>query len=128
MKRREFISLLGGAATWPLAAHAQQGGRVRRVVFLHALAENDPEVKARIAAFRQGLETLGWVENRNIQVEHRLPDDREMADAAQGDRSRRQADNLHVQSTRRAVVSIISTRIWGAPGVARRRAIGNTRA
>jgi putative tryptophan/tyrosine transport system substrate-binding protein len=72
VRRRQFITLLGGAAAWPLAAGAQQGGRVRRVVFLHALAENDPEVKARIAAFRQGLETLGWVENRNIQVEHRF--------------------------------------------------------
>jgi putative ABC transport system substrate-binding protein len=73
MRRREFIKVIAGsAAAWPLAARAQQGGRVRRVVFLHALAENDPEVKARIAAFRQGLETLGWVENRNIQVEHRF--------------------------------------------------------
>src|SRR5262249_28734670 len=72
MRRREFITLIGSTAAWPLAAGAQQGGRARRVVFLHTLAENDPEVKARIAAFRQGLETLGWVENRNIQVEHRF--------------------------------------------------------
>jgi putative tryptophan/tyrosine transport system substrate-binding protein len=72
MKRREFISLLGGAAAWPLAARAQQGERMRRIVFLHALAEDDPEVQARIAAFRQGLETLGWTESRNIQIEHRF--------------------------------------------------------
>jgi putative ABC transport system substrate-binding protein len=45
---------------------------MRRIVFLHALAENDPEVQARIEAFRQGLETLGWVQNRNIQIEHRF--------------------------------------------------------
>jgi putative tryptophan/tyrosine transport system substrate-binding protein len=70
MKRREFISLLGGAAAWPLAAHAQ-GERMRRVVFLHALAENDPEALARVAAFGQGLEALGWTENRNIRIEHR---------------------------------------------------------
>jgi putative tryptophan/tyrosine transport system substrate-binding protein len=73
MRRREFITLLGGAAAaWPLAARAQNPERMRRVVFLHALAGNDPEVRTRVAAFRQGLETLGWVENRNVQVEHRF--------------------------------------------------------
>jgi len=73
VRRREFISLLGGATVaWPLAARAQAPERMRRIVFLHSLAEADPEVQARIAAFRQGLETLGWMENRNIQVEHRF--------------------------------------------------------
>jgi len=72
VRRREFITLLGGAAAWPLAARAQAPERMRRIVFLHSLAEADPEVQARIAAFRQGLETLGWMENRNIQVEHRF--------------------------------------------------------
>src|SRR6516164_5533260 len=72
MKRREFITLLGTAAAWPLAARSQQGERMQRVVFLHALAENDPEVQARIAAFRQGLEALGWREKRNVQIEHRF--------------------------------------------------------
>ena len=71
MKRREFITLLGGATAWPFAARAQQAERVRRVAFLHAYAENDPEVLARVVAFRQGLEALGWTENRNIQIEHR---------------------------------------------------------
>jgi len=71
MRRRDFITLVGGAAAWPLAAHAQQAERMRRVVFLHALAEHDPQVQARIAAFRQGLETLGWIENRNVHIEHR---------------------------------------------------------
>jgi putative ABC transport system substrate-binding protein len=72
VKRREFIGLLGGAAAWPLAARAQQGDRMRRIAFLHGLAESDPEVQARIVAFRQGLETLGWTENRNIRIEHRF--------------------------------------------------------
>ena len=73
MRRRDFIMLLGGsAAAWPLVARAQQGERMRRIVFLHLLAENDPEVQVRIAAFRQGLETLGWTENRNVQIEHRF--------------------------------------------------------
>jgi putative ABC transport system substrate-binding protein len=73
MRRREFISLLGGAATaWPLAARTQQGERMRRIVFLHGLAENDPEAQARVAAFREGLETLGWTEYRNVKIEHRF--------------------------------------------------------
>jgi ABC-type uncharacterized transport system substrate-binding protein len=71
VKRREFITLLGGAAAWPLAARAQQAERVRRIAFLHSFAEHDPEVLARVVAFRQGLEALGWIENRNIQLEHR---------------------------------------------------------
>src|SRR6516225_8360532 len=71
MKRREFITLLTGTAAWPLAARAQQGERMRRVAFLHPYTENDPEVLARVVAFRQGLEALGWTENRNIRIEHR---------------------------------------------------------
>jgi putative ABC transport system substrate-binding protein len=71
VRRRDFITLLGGAAAWPVVARAQQGERVRRVAFLHPYAENDPEVSSRIAAFRRGLEALGWTENRNILVEHR---------------------------------------------------------
>src|SRR5262245_41862743 len=74
MRRRSFITLLGGAAAaWPLAARAQQAERVRRVAFLHVYAENDPEVLPRIVAFRQGLEALGWTENRNIQVPRPCP-------------------------------------------------------
>src|SRR6266511_6345364 len=74
IKRRAFITLLGGAVVaWPLAARAQQAGeRMRRVVFLHGLAENDPEARARVAAFREGLEMLGWMENRNVKIEHRF--------------------------------------------------------
>src|SRR6516165_7236313 len=72
MKRRAFISLLRGAAACPLAARAQKPARVQRIVFLHALGENDPEVQARVAAFRQELETFGWTENRNVQIEHRF--------------------------------------------------------
>jgi putative ABC transport system substrate-binding protein len=72
VRRREFITLLGGAvAAWPFAALAQQPNAMRRVVFLHALTENDPEVLARVAAFRRGLDALGWTDNRNIRIEHR---------------------------------------------------------
>jgi putative ABC transport system substrate-binding protein len=73
MTRRAFIALLGSAvAGWPRPARSQQQvERVRRIAFLHAYAENDPEVLARVVAFRQGLAPLGWIENRNIQIEHR---------------------------------------------------------
>jgi putative tryptophan/tyrosine transport system substrate-binding protein len=70
--RRVLLAALGGAAVaWPLAARAQQAERVRHVAFLHAYAENDPEVLPRIVAFRQGLEALGCNENHNIRIEHR---------------------------------------------------------
>lgn len=73
MKRREFISLIGGgAAAWPLVALAQEPpGRVRRIGVLLALFDSDPESEPRMAAFRRELENLGWTEGRNIQIEYR---------------------------------------------------------
>ena len=71
MKRREFITLLSGAAAWPLAARAQQGERVRRIGVLMPLAADDPLGQARIAALREGLEKLGWTEGRNIRIDTR---------------------------------------------------------
>jgi putative ABC transport system substrate-binding protein len=72
MQRRELITLLGASTfAWPLAARAEQATGVRRVAFLHPYAENDAEVLARVIAFREGLESLGWTENRNIRIEHR---------------------------------------------------------
>ena len=72
MKRREFITLLGGAAAaWPLAARAQQGERMRRIGVMPPGTENDSEARARLVAFRQGLELLGWKEDHNIQFEYR---------------------------------------------------------
>jgi putative ABC transport system substrate-binding protein len=72
MKRRDFIALLGGATvTWPLALQAQPAERVRRVGVLIPLAIDDPEAKARIAAFQQGLEQLGWIDGRNVQIDIR---------------------------------------------------------
>jgi putative ABC transport system substrate-binding protein len=73
MRRREFITLVAGsAATWPLAALAQQGERVRRVSVLLGLAENDPEAISRVKAFRLGMRDLGWIEGRNVQIEYRF--------------------------------------------------------
>ena len=72
MRRREFISLLGGAAAgWPLAARAQQTERVRRIGVLMNLRESDPEGSPRVAAFRQRLRDLGWTEGGNLRIDFR---------------------------------------------------------
>ena len=82
MRRRQFIALLGGAATWPLAARAQQHERMRRIGVLMSLAADDKEGQARIDAFVQGLRELGWIDGRNAQIDIRW--------AAGGDRVRQQ--------------------------------------
>jgi putative ABC transport system substrate-binding protein len=71
MKRREFISLVGGAAAWPLTARAQQGERIRRIGVLVSRAEDDPEGQAQVAAFLQTLQSLGWTTGRNVQIDIR---------------------------------------------------------
>jgi putative ABC transport system substrate-binding protein len=72
MRRREFITLFGGAAAaWPLAARAQQGERMRRVGVLLNLAANDPMGQARVAAFAQGLQATGWSDGRNVRIDTR---------------------------------------------------------
>src|SRR6516162_4045347 len=72
MKRREFITLLGGAAVaWPLVARAEQAERVRRIGLLMATAD-DREGQARVAALKQGLQELGWTDGGNIQIETRF--------------------------------------------------------
>jgi putative ABC transport system substrate-binding protein len=69
MRRRDFISLLGGAAVaWPIAARAQQHERMRRIGLLINLAADDPESQARRAAFQQGLQQLGWIDGRNVRI------------------------------------------------------------
>jgi putative ABC transport system substrate-binding protein len=72
MKRREFISLLGGAAVvWPLAASAQQPERMKRIGVLMGYPESDSEAQTKIAAFRDGLQKLGWTEGRNTRIDTR---------------------------------------------------------
>jgi putative ABC transport system substrate-binding protein len=76
MRRREFITLIGGAAAaWPVKARAQQSEQVRRVGMLIGYAENDSETQARLGAFRQGLERLGWTEGRNVRIDYRFAPD-----------------------------------------------------
>ena len=73
MQRRQFIALLGSmAAAWPLAARAQQPGKVSRIGVLIALAQSDPEARAWVAGFLQGLEKRGWSEDRNLHVDYRF--------------------------------------------------------
>jgi putative tryptophan/tyrosine transport system substrate-binding protein len=71
VKRREFITLLGGAAAWPRVARAQQGERMRRIGVLMSVAEDDPEGQARFVAFRQGLRQLGWADGSNMRMDIR---------------------------------------------------------
>jgi putative tryptophan/tyrosine transport system substrate-binding protein len=71
VRRREFIAGLGGAAVWPLAARAQQGEQVRRIGVLMLPAESDFRAQAFLAALRQGLKQLGWIEGRNLRIELR---------------------------------------------------------
>src|SRR5437870_4381436 len=71
VKRRDFITLLGGAAAWPLSAHAQQGERMRRIGVVMSIAENDPEGQSRVTAFEQALRSLDWTSGRNLSIEYR---------------------------------------------------------
>jgi len=88
MKRREFITLIcGAAAAWPLAARAQQTDRVRRIGVLMSTAADDAEGQARLRAFVQGLQELGWTDGRNVRFDYRWP-------AGDAERIRRYAAEL----------------------------------
>src|SRR6478672_12527224 len=71
MRRRDFITVAGSAAAWPLIAVAQQSDRMRRIGVLMGFAESDPEGQALVAAFREGLQQLGWTEGRNVRIDYR---------------------------------------------------------
>src|SRR6516165_2273340 len=71
MRRREFITLIGGAAAWPLAARAQQGERMRRLGVLMGWPESDSEARSEFAAFVQELQKLGWADGRNLRIDSR---------------------------------------------------------
>jgi putative ABC transport system substrate-binding protein len=81
MRRREFITMLGGAAAaWPLMAHAQQGARVRRIGVFIPAAETDSGARANLTSFQRALERFGWFEGGNLQIEYRWVADRDRAD------------------------------------------------
>jgi ABC-type uncharacterized transport system substrate-binding protein len=71
MRRREFITILGSAAAWPLAARGQPADLLRRVGVLMNLAESDPEARPRLNAFQRRLQELGWTEGRNVRIDYR---------------------------------------------------------
>ena len=73
MRRRDFITLLGGAAAWPLAARAQQAERIRRIGVLMNVEADEPVGQPRIAAFVEGLQQLGWTDGRNVRIDTRWP-------------------------------------------------------
>ena len=88
MKRREFMSLFGGAAAWPLAARAQQGERMRRIAVLQGGSDrDDPRSQRNIAAFLQALQQLGWTDGRNVRIDYRWP-------AGDADKARKYAAEL----------------------------------
>ena len=87
MKRREFITLLGAAAAWPLAARAQQPERMRRIGMLMGLSEDNPQTRLSIDAFVQRLRQLGWSEGHNVQIDYRWGE-------SDADRIRRSAAEL----------------------------------
>src|SRR5262245_46901610 len=87
MRRREFITLLGSAAAWPVAVRAQQPERMRRIGVFMSLAADDKQAQARLAAFLQGLQELGWTDGRNVRIDIRWG-------AGDADRNRRHAVEL----------------------------------
>jgi putative ABC transport system substrate-binding protein len=87
VKRREFITLVGGAAAWPVMAQGQQADRVRRVGVLMTLAADDPESQRRLTVFAQHLQQIGWTDGRNVRIEYRWS-------AGAPDRMRRNIEEL----------------------------------
>ena len=71
MRRREFITLVGGTAAWPLVAQAQQPERVRRIGVLMNIGADDPQAPALVGAFSQGLAEAGWIVGRNARIDYR---------------------------------------------------------
>jgi putative tryptophan/tyrosine transport system substrate-binding protein len=113
MRRREFISLLCGAATaWPLAARAQQPERMRRVGVLMAHAETDPEFQLYLATFREELQKLGWTEGRNIRLDSRWGalDDAELRQQSANELVALQPDVILTQNTPPTATMLQQTR------------------
>jgi putative ABC transport system substrate-binding protein len=100
MRRRDFITLLGGGAAWPFTARGQQGERMRRVGVLMAEGENDPQSRARAAALQRALARLGWIVGRNIQLDYRH---------AEGDLERTKIESAALLTLRPDVVIAVAS-------------------
>jgi putative ABC transport system substrate-binding protein len=101
VKRREFITLLGGAAAWPLAARAQQPERARRIGMLQPFAPHDAEAQPRVSAFRRRLQELGWTDGHNVRIDYRW--------APPGDPARMRAEAAELVSLNPDVIVDAST-------------------
>lgn len=104
MRRREFIGIAGGAVAWPLAAHAQQSERSRQIGMLIPFDGSEPEVKARLSAFRQRLQELGWIESRNIRFDYRF--------------TGQDAERIHARTEELIALRPDVIVVWGNPAVA----------
>jgi putative tryptophan/tyrosine transport system substrate-binding protein len=111
MRRRDFIAVVGSAAAWPLIAVAQQSDRMRRIGVLMGFAESDPEGQALVAAFREGLEKLGWAEGRNVRIDYRWTAlDKELMQRFAKELVALQPDVILTQSTPATAVLLQQTR------------------
>ena len=111
MRRRDFITVIGSAAAWPLIAVAQQSDRMRRIGVLMGFAESDPEGQALVAAFREGLQQLGWTEGRNVRIDYRWTAlDKELMQRFAKDLVALQPEVILTQSTPATAVLLQQTR------------------
>ena len=111
MRRRDFITVVGSAAAWPLIAVAQQPDRMRRIGVLMGFAESDREGQALVAAFREGLEKLGWAEARNVRIDYRWTAlDKELMQRFAKELVALQPDVILTQSTPATAVLLQQTR------------------
>ena len=99
MRRRSFITLLGSAAAWPLAARAQQAERVQRITALMSMTADDPEAQPRVAAFESGLRELGWLDGRNLRIEYRWISDGDLLRRIAAELARMPPDLILATST-----------------------------
>jgi len=97
VRRREFIRLIGGAAAWPLATYAQQPSGQPRIGILMTSVADSPDGKARIEAFLQGMQQLGWTDGRNIQMDIRWSGRHRCRDAQKCDRNGRPRAEHHLR-------------------------------
>ena len=126
MRRRDFITLLGGAAAMPFAARAQQGEPIRRIGVLVGLSEDNVDRRARLTGFRQGLEKLGWTEGHNVGIETRYAPAGAQAQEHAQELVALQPDVILAQSPPiAAAVDIARASLGAPPSIPTRKASGS---